>query len=91
LLAVKSPSGTYNIGTGTATSIADLAALSARLQGHDIAIQHGPPVTGEVRDSVLDAGLAGEQLGWRPLWSLEDGIRETLLWYERQMGHNPHV
>jgi UDP-glucose 4-epimerase len=91
LLAVESPRGTYNIGTGSATSIADLAALCAGLHGHDIAIRHEPAVTGEVRDSVLDAGLAGEQLGWRPLWSLEDGIRETLLWYERQLGHGRHV
>ena len=90
LLAMESPSGTYNIGTGSATRITDLAALCARLHGHDIGIRHGPVVAGEVRHSVLDVGLAGEQLGWRPLWLLEDGIRETLQWYEKQVGRSRH-
>ena len=90
LLAMESPGGTYNIGTGSATRIGDLAALCARLYGQDIAIRHGPVVAGEVRDSVLDAGLAGEQLGWRPRWLLEDGIRETLQWYEKQVERSRH-
>jgi UDP-glucose 4-epimerase len=91
LLAMTSPGGTYNIGTGASTSIDDLAGLCARLHGHDVAIRHGQAIVGEVRDSVLDVGLAAEQLGWRPLWSLEDGIRETLRWFARQAEDGRHA
>ncbi len=91
LLAMTSPGGTYNIGTGRATSIGDLAALCARLYGSGVLVQHGQAVLGEVRDSVLDAGLAAERLGWRPLWTLEDGIRETLHWYAGQVEHGRHA
>jgi UDP-glucose 4-epimerase len=91
LLAMMSPGGTYNIGTGASTSIEDLAALCARLHGHDVAIWHGQAIAGEVHDSVLDAGLAAEQLGWHPLWTLEDGLRETLQWYAGQAERGRHA
>jgi UDP-glucose 4-epimerase len=91
LLAMTSPGGTYNIGTGRATSISGLAGLCSRLHGHDVAIRHGQAIAGEVRDSVLDVGLAAEQLGWRPLWTLEDGLRETLQWYAGQAESGRHA
>jgi UDP-glucose 4-epimerase len=91
LLAMTSPGGTYNIGTGVSTSIEELAALCARLHGHDVPVRHGQAVVGEVRASVLDAALAADQLGWRPLWALEDGIRETLHWYMGQAERSRHA
>lgn len=91
LLAMTSPGGTYNIGTGVSTSIEDLAALCARLHGSSAPVQYGQAVAGEVRDSVLDVGLAAHQLGWWPLWALEDGMRETLKWYAEQPEHGRHA
>ena len=91
LLAMKSPGGTYNIGTGRATTINDLAGLCSRLRGHDVAVRHGQAIADEVRDSVLDAGLAAEQMGWRPLWALEDGLRQTLEWFVGQAESGRHA
>lgn len=91
LVAMTSPGGTYNIGTGVSTSIEDLAALCARLHGHDVSVRHGQAIGGEVRASVLDAALAAEQLGWGPKWALEDGIRETLQWYVEQAERGRHA
>jgi UDP-glucose 4-epimerase len=82
LRAMTSPGGTYNIGTGRATSIGDLAALCCGLHRPDVAIRHEQAIVGEMRDSVLDVGLARDRLGWEPLWKLEDGLRETLQWIE---------
>jgi UDP-glucose 4-epimerase len=91
LTAMTSPGGTYNIGTGVSTSINDLATLCSTLQGHDISVQHGPAIEGEVRASVLSAALAAEQLGWKPTWTLEDGMRETLHWYMEQAERGRHA
>jgi UDP-glucose 4-epimerase len=91
LLAMTSPGGTYNIGTGISTSIEELAALCIRLLGHDVPVRYGQAVAGEVRASVLDAALAAEQLGWKSTWTLEDGMRETLHWYTEQAERGRHA
>jgi UDP-glucose 4-epimerase len=91
LLAMASSGGTYNIGTGASTSIEHLAALCVALHGSDVPVQHGPEVEGEVRDSVLDARLAADQLGWRPRWALEEGLSETLQWYAGQSESGRHA
>lgn len=91
VLAMTAPGGTYNIGTGTSTSIEDLAALCVALHGSVPSIQHGQAIAGEVRDSVLDSRLAADQLGWRPLWALEDGVRETLNWLAGQAECGRHA
>jgi UDP-glucose 4-epimerase len=90
LRAMTSPGGTYNIGTGRATSIGDLAALCCRLHRPDVVIRHEQAIVGEMRDSVLDVSIARDLLGWEPLWKLEDGLRETLQWIEgrAECGHH---
>ena len=37
--------------------------------------------TGEIRDQYLDSSKARRLLGWRPQYSLEDGLSETIDWY----------
>ncbi len=91
LLAMTSPGGTYNIVTGRATRIEELAALCAGLHRPGVPVRHGPAVAGEVHDSVLDASLAREQLNWRPMWALKDGLDETLQWYAAALKRERHA
>ncbi len=39
--------------------------------------------THEIKDQTLDARKARDILAWRPQWSLEAGLRETIPWYRR--------
>lgn len=69
----------FNVGTGVETSVLELAQLIRRVSGRDGEIVHAEARAGELRNSSLDAGrLRG--LGWAPVVSLEDGIRETYEW-----------
>lgn len=40
---------------------------------------------GEIDRQYLDSTLIAERLGWRPSWSLADGLAATWEWYEREL------
>jgi CDP-glucose 4,6-dehydratase len=40
----------------------------------------------EIRHQYLSAAKAREQLGWRPLFTLEEGLRRTIAWYRDFVG-----
>ena len=45
--------------------------------------------TMEIRDQTLDATKARERLNWRPSWSLERGLDETVTWYRKHLPWAP--
>jgi CDP-glucose 4,6-dehydratase len=45
--------------------------------------------TMEIRDQTLDATKARERLDWRPAWSLERGLVETVAWYREHLSWSP--
>jgi len=70
--------GVYNIGSGKATSVNELAKLLISLLGFP-----GRPVytggrPGEVKHSVADISRARASLAWAPSFSLEAGLSDTL-------------
>lgn len=74
--------GILNLGTGTETAILDLARLLCEEAGlAPDAVQHGPEIPGEQRRSVLDATLAGRDIGWKPNTDLATGLAKTLQWF----------
>ncbi|HEX6489324.1 MAG TPA: NAD-dependent epimerase/dehydratase family protein [Candidatus Dormibacteraeota bacterium] len=74
--------GHYNIGSGVQTDVNTLLERIAAALGVEARAEHGPPRAGDVRASALDAGLAERELGWRPLVTLEEGLRETAEWFK---------
>jgi CDP-glucose 4,6-dehydratase len=39
----------------------------------------------EIKDQTLDASKAREVLGWRPAWTLDAGLAETIPWYRSML------
>jgi UDP-glucose 4-epimerase len=85
--AVTSPTagGVANIGTGAETTVNELYRQLARLAGVSRAAEHAPPRPGEQRRSVLDASRAKALLGWTALTPLDDGLRQTLAWFQKEL------
>lgn len=77
LAASEADGGTFNVGTGVATSVNELWAACARVAGTEAEAEHGPARAGDLVRSVLDASRAREALGWSAQVSLEDGLRRT--------------
>jgi NAD dependent epimerase/dehydratase len=72
-----------NLGTGQEISIGALAELLIQVSGRDarVVVDEGRlrPEASEVDRLLSDNGLA-RSLGWEPLTSLEDGLRDTWRW-----------
>ena len=64
----------YNIGSGKATSINELASLLLSSKGKDLQLIHKPVLEGEIKDSKADISLAENDIGYSPQMSLSDGL-----------------
>jgi UDP-glucose 4-epimerase len=69
--------GVFNVGTGTETSVLELAEACQRAAGVSVAIEHAPARSGELQRSVVNPGRAQRELGFRTRTSLEDGLAAT--------------
>lgn len=72
-----------NVGTGQDHSIAELARLVADVVGYSGAIAWDPSKPDGTPRKVLDVSRITD-LGWRPQFSLREGIRKTYEWYVTQ-------
>jgi UDP-glucose 4-epimerase len=71
--------GSCNVGTGTETSVIELAdALRALGDGAPFDLSFAPARTGEIERSAVDRPLAGEVVGWGALVALTDGVERRL-------------
>lgn len=67
-----------NVGSGVATSLAEVRALVADQLEIDRAPTFGEWPDGEVQESLLAVGHAREVLGWAPWTSLDDGVAQLI-------------
>lgn len=70
-------SGTYNIGSGVATSVNDLIAALTEILGPPAGITHAPERPAELQRSCLDASKADRDGLWRLATPLAGGLRRT--------------
>ena len=70
----------FNVCTGIATSVIDLAHTIATLAGVPAEIRHAPSRAGEIRHSVGSPDLARQVLGLTRPEALPDGLRRVLDW-----------
>jgi len=78
-----------NLGSGREISIGDLANLIADLIGEKIEIevdqQRIRPEKSEVERLLCDSTKARELTGWKPRYSLEEGLKATIGWLKEHM------
>lgn len=72
--------GTFNVGSGRATSLAELLAAVERVSERSLAVERVDPRAVDVPETCLDAGRVAELTGWRPQVDLETGLQRTWEW-----------
>lgn len=75
---------TFNLGTGEEIAIGDLANRIMRQVGITVPIAEDSdrlrPEASEVMRLLADNSLAVQHLGWKPEYTLEQGLEQTIAW-----------
>jgi UDP-glucose 4-epimerase len=77
--------GVYNLGGGSAASMADAIGLVEELTGRDVALQRRPVQRGDVRVTGADTTRARRDLGFDPRHTLRDGLMAELEWLQHEL------
>jgi len=81
IIALKSREcGTFNVATGNRVSINRLASMIAEIMGVNSKFIYGRPREGDIRHSQGDITKIKKILGFEPIYSMEEGLRETIEW-----------
>jgi UDP-glucose 4-epimerase len=78
----------FNVGTGVATSVIQLADELSRAAGVKPVIHHAAERRGEQRTSFLDVEKAVSVLGWKPKMTLSEGLRLSYEWFAARHAGN---
>jgi UDP-glucose 4-epimerase len=79
----------FNIGSGTETSLTELAHALLRAMDSDLPLEFGPPRgVNAVTRRLADVSRAAERLGWKSEVTLDEGLRRLVAWWraERRTG-----
>lgn len=80
----------YNIAFGQNCTLNQLwQNIQTLTKKENVNAIYGPTRSGDVRHSLADIGKAKDLLGYKPGFSLEKGLGESLLWYKEQFYTKP--
>jgi UDP-glucose 4-epimerase len=82
LLSPRADGMSFNLGTGSETSIVDMVNILSELLGKNIACEHiDRRDIDNIRRRVLNIERARTRLRWQPRVTLREGLRRTIEWY----------
>lgn len=76
---------TFNIGSGSALSIAELISAISQVLGREVERRYRDARPVDVSRSALDVGLAERELGWRPGIPFMEGLEKTVQWMNKNV------
>ena len=78
-----------NFGSGREIRIGDLAALIGQIAGREVLVEADPqrvrPSGSEVERLLAESKLARDLTGWEPGIGLEEGLRRTVDWVQKNL------
>jgi UDP-glucose 4-epimerase len=75
----------FNIGSGTETSLIELAEALQRAMGLVQPLEFGPPRgVNAVTRRLAGISRVGQQLGWKPEVGLDEGLRRLVTWWRAE-------
>lgn len=75
----------YNLSTELQLSVLDIVERVLSVMGSSLRPEVLGEACHEIPHQYLSARKAREQLGWQPLFTLEEGLRRTIEWYQNHL------
>lgn len=75
-----------NIAFGERTTLNELWNAINTLAGTDLSPTYGPERKGDVKHSLANIGKAKELIGYKPHFSVMEGLKLAIEWYKKQFG-----
>lgn len=86
ILAAKSENtGIFNIAGGKRISINNLAHTIMEICQMSLDLTYKEPRYGDIKHSLADISKAKEKLNFKPNFGLENGLKETIKWFKKQI------
>lgn len=86
MLAMGGGGGTYNVGGAHEASMNESIALLEEIAGRTLDLRRHPAVAGDQRRTQADTTRIRDELGWRPLVGLQDGLARQWAWASARVG-----
>jgi nucleoside-diphosphate-sugar epimerase len=82
-IATSEITGPINVGSGAPVSVWDVVDRIGRLMNRSHLLHRGalPYATDDPKFVCADNRRLRESLGWRPVWTLDDGLKQTINWW----------
>ena len=77
----------FNFSNEIQVTVLEIVHRILRLMNADQTPDIRNETTNEIRHQYLSAEKARRELGWRPLFTLDDGLSRTIKWYEEFFKH----
>jgi nucleoside-diphosphate-sugar epimerase len=74
----------YNAGNGQRCPLNQVWEILQKIEGVSLPAEYAAARPGDVRDSQADTTAVSRDLGHAPRFTLEEGLRRTLVWYKAQ-------
>lgn len=86
-LSKGKPGGVYNFGGSAERTNLEVVNIMLQALGKpESLIKYVKDRPGHDRRYAMDWSLAAKELGYAPRWSFEDGIKDTIKWYQEHQG-----
>jgi UDP-glucose 4-epimerase len=83
-LFAGTPYQVINLGTGTGTTVLEFVEAFNKVVDNPVAVETAPRRPGDSAGAYTSSTRAAELLGWRAERTVEEGIRDSLTWFERR-------
>jgi UDP-glucose 4-epimerase len=78
----------FNVACGDRITVNSMLQQINKIAGKDISPVYEAPRAGDIKHSQADIRQAVEKLGYKPMFTFEEGLRKTVEWYSNNLPGN---